>query len=108
MNATVIPILPGGARACKHCGQAARDHALAMTEQRCRTVPNKRFEPVALKPRNGQHQRISNSFDDEEIEAMKLLFATLHRGGDVKVMLRRGALISVVQKFQAMSERLAK
>lgn len=107
MNAPVIPILPGGARACKHCGQAAIDHALAMTEQRCRTVPNKRFEPAPLKPR-GNHQRISNSFDDEEIEAMRLLFTTLHRGGDVKVMLRRGAMLSVMQKFQAMGERLSK
>lgn len=92
----------GGGHPCKHCGEASRDHMLAMTEQRCRDGSGKRFEPLLTLVAAA---RRLDSFDDEEVAAMLQLFEMLQRKADVSIAIKRGAIVSVMRKFQSMRER---
>lgn len=91
-----------GHRACVHCGEPAINHILAMTEKRCPDRSGRHFEPTLAKP--PKRKTIDRYFDAEEAAAMTQLFKALYAGGDVRQLLKRPAIASVVRKFSDMHE----
>ncbi len=101
MSSNVVSIR--GHRPCVNCGEPALNHALAMSEQRCRDGSGKRFEPgKATPPPRGT---LTKAFDDEEAAVMTQLFRTLYAGGDVRQLLKRAALVGVAKKFSDLHEQ---
>lgn len=99
-------VLPGGQRACKHCGRASRDHTLAMTEKRCPDVVGAHYEPMPDEPEKPRKWFRGSMFDAEETEAMVRLFEAITRGADVKPMLKRAPIVSARKKFAGMLARM--
>lgn len=49
----------------------------------------------------------SQSFTGEEVDALDLLFRTVRRGGDARMLMRQPVFVKVQRKVEAMRARVA-